>query len=167
MMNSLKRRFGRAGALVLCAVALCVMPMRAQDTSAPPQGQGGQGHWGGHGGPGPVGGRNLGMLTKQLDLSPDQVSQIKGIYADEGTQMKALHEDTSTAQADKRQKMFSIRKDSHERFLAVLSPDQKTKLEAFEAKMKERRSEHGHGNGSGSGSGSGSVSSAPASAPTL
>jgi Spy/CpxP family protein refolding chaperone len=98
-----------------------------------------------------MGGRNLGMLTKQLDLTPDQVAQIKGIYADEGAQMKALHDDTSTAQADKRQKMFSIRKDSHERFLAVLTPDQQTKLEAFEAKMKEHRSEHGHGGPSGGG----------------
>ena len=76
------------------------------------------------------------MLTKQLDLTPDQVTQIKGIYADEGTQMKALHEDTSMAQTDKRQKMFSIRKDSHEKFLGVLTPDQKTKLEAFKAKMR-------------------------------
>ncbi len=61
-------------------------------------------------------GRGLAMLTKQLDLTPDQVSQIQGIYADEGTQMKALHEDTSLAQADKRQKMFAIHKDSHEKF---------------------------------------------------
>ena len=30
------------------------------------------------------------MLTKQLDLTPDQVTQIKGIYADEGSQMKVL-----------------------------------------------------------------------------
>jgi periplasmic protein CpxP/Spy len=150
MMASMKMRFVRTGALMFCAVALCAVPMRAQDTAPQGQGQGGPRHWGGPGGPGgPMGGRNLGMLTKQLDLSADQVAQIKGIFADEGTQMKALHDDTSTAQADKRQKMFSIRKDSHERFLGVLTPDQKTKLEAFEAKMKEHRGEHGHGQGPG------------------
>ncbi len=147
-------RFGRAGVLALCAVALCAVPMRAQD-NPPPQGQGGPGHWGGHGGPGGPGGHGLGMLTKQLDLTPDQVTQIKGIYADEGTQMKALHEDTSIAQADKRQKMFAIHKDSHERFMGVLTPDQKTKFEDFEAKMREHHGGHGHGNGSGTGSGSG------------
>jgi|ERR1700733_2215824 protein CpxP len=146
-------RFGRAGVLALCAVALCAVPMRAQDNSTPPQGQGGRGHWGGPGGG--MHGRGLGMLTKQLDLTPDQVTQIKGIYADEGTQMKALHEDTSIAQADKRQKMFAIHKDSHERFMGVLTADQKTKFEEFEAKMREHRGEHGHGNGSGTGSGNG------------
>jgi periplasmic protein CpxP/Spy len=139
-------KFGRAGALALCAVALCAVPMRAQD-NPPPQGQGGPGHWGGHGGPGGPGGRGLGMLTKQLDLTPDQVSQIKGIYADEGTQMKALHEDTSIAQGDKRQKMFSIRKESREKFLGVLSPEQTSKFEALEAKMREHHGQHGQGNG--------------------
>jgi periplasmic protein CpxP/Spy len=143
--------FGRAGALAVCAVALCAVPMRAQDTSTPPQGQGGQGHWGGRGGPGGMHGRGMGMLTKQLDLTPDQVTQIKGIFADEGTQMKALHEDTSTPQADKRQKMFSIHKDSHARFMAVLTPDQTTKFEAMQARMREHRGEHGHGNGQGGG----------------
>ena len=165
-MDSMKMRlgrFGRAGVLALCAVALCAVPMRAQDNSTSPQGQGGPGHWGGRGGPGGMHGRGLEMLTKQLDLTPDQVSQIQGIYADEGTQMKALHEDTSIAQTDKRAKMFSIRKDSHERFMGVLTGDQKTKLEAFEAKMREHRGGHGHGNGSGTGSGNG----APAPAPTL
>jgi periplasmic protein CpxP/Spy len=141
-------RFGRAGVLALCAVALCAVPMRAQDNSTPPQGQGGHGHWGG---PGGMHGRGLGMLTKQLDLTPDQVTQIKGIFADEGTQMKALHEDTSTPQADKRQKMFSIHKDSHERFMAVLTPEQTTKFQAMEARMREHRGEHGHGNGQGGG----------------
>jgi Spy/CpxP family protein refolding chaperone len=147
-------RFGRAGALAVCAVALCATPMLAQGNSTPPQGQGGPGHWGGHGGPGGHG-RGLAMLTKQLDLTPDQVSQIQGIYADEGTQMKALHEDTSMAQTDKRQKMFAIHKDSHERFMGVLNPDQKTKFEEFQAKMREHRGGHGHGNGQGTGSGSG------------
>lgn len=145
-------RFGRAGVLVLCAVALCAVPMLAQNNSTPPQGQGGPGHWG-HGGPG-MHGHGLAMLTKQLDLTPDQVSQIQGIYADEGTQMKALHEDTSLAQADKRQKMFAIRKDSHQKFLGVLTPDQTTKFEALEAKMREHRGGHGHGNWQGTGSGS-------------
>lgn len=144
-------RFGRAGALAVCAVALCAMPMLAQNNSTPPQGQGGPGHWG-RGGPG-MHGRGLAMLTKQLDLTPDQVSQIQGIYADEGTQMKALHEDTSIAQADKRQKMFAIHKDSHERFMGVLTPDQKTKFEEFQAKMREHRGGHGRGNGQGTGAG--------------
>jgi hypothetical protein len=84
-------------------------------------------------------------------LTPDQVGQIKGIYADEGTQMKALHDDTSTPQADKRQKMFSIHKDAHDKFMGVLTPDQTTKFEAMQAKMREHRGEYRHGNGQGNG----------------
>jgi Spy/CpxP family protein refolding chaperone len=89
----------------------------------------------------------LGRLTKQLDLTPDQVTQVKAIYADAGTQMKALHEDTSLAQADKRQKMLAIHQDTKSKFEAVLTTDQKTKFEAMEEKMKEHRGQRGPGHG--------------------
>ena len=44
------------------------------------------------------------MLTKQLDLTPDQVTQIKAIDDDSRKQMMALREDTAIPQADKRQR---------------------------------------------------------------
>ena len=94
-------------------------------------------------------GRMLERMTKQLDLTPDQVSQIKGIHSDAGKQMMALRDDTSLAKADKRQKMFSIMQDSQSKVLGVLTEDQKTKWQALEAKMKERRQEHGPRNGGG------------------
>lgn len=147
MVRMVANRLGRMGmrvALVaVCAVTLSAMPMVAQSGSGTPP-PGGPGHWGGHRGPG---GPPLGMLTKKLDLTPDQVTTIKGIYADEGSQMKALRSDTSLAQADKRAKMFAIRQDSHTKFMGVLSDDQKTKFEALQAEMKEHRGQHVHGNG--------------------
>jgi periplasmic protein CpxP/Spy len=141
--NRLGRMGMRVALVAVCAVTLSAMPMVAQSGSGTPP-PGGPGHWGGHRGPG---GPPLGMLTKKLDLTPDQVTQIKGIYADEGSQMKALRSDTSLAQADKRQKMFAIRQDSHTKFMGVLSDDQKTKFGALQAEMKEHRGQHGHGNG--------------------
>ena len=146
-MSSMQRKIsGRLGGvltrvalLALCGALLSAVPMLGQG----PGGQGGPGHWG-RGGPQHMQERQLEMMTKQLNLSPDQVTQIKGIFADEDTQMKALHDDTST---DRREKMFSIRKDSHTKVLGVLSDDQKTKWEAFEASMRERREQHQHANG--------------------
>ena len=110
MVSMMGRGCVRVGLVALCAAVLSATPMVAQDNSGTPPPPGGPGYRGGPGGPGPRGmmGPRLGMLTKQLDLTPDQVTQIKAIYADAGTQMKALHEDTSLAQADKRQKMFAI-----------------------------------------------------------
>jgi Spy/CpxP family protein refolding chaperone len=142
-------RYVRVALMVLFAAALSVTPMVAQDNSGTPL-PGGPGHRGGPGGPGgPRGmmGPPLGMLTKQLDLTPDQVTQIKAIYADAGTQMKALHDDTSLAQADKRQKMFAIHQDSQSKFMGLLTADQKTKFEAMQEKMKEHRGQYGRGPG--------------------
>jgi protein CpxP len=144
--NRLGRMGMRVALVAVCATTLSVAPMVAQDGSGTPP-PGGPGHWAGHGGPRGMQGPPLGMLTKQLSLTPDQVTQIKGIYADAGSEMKALRGDTSLAQADKRQKMFAIRQDSHSKFIGVLSDDQKTKFEALQAQMKEHRGQHGHGNG--------------------
>jgi protein CpxP len=146
-MSSIRKEIsGRLGAaltrvalLALCGAVLSTAPMLGQG----PGGPGGPGHFG-RGGPQHMQERQLEMMTKQLSLSPDQVTQIKGIFADEDTQMKALRDDTS---GDRRGKMFSIRKDSHTKMLAVLNDDQKSKWEAFQANMRERRQQHGQWNG--------------------
>src|SRR5271154_5230183 len=84
--------------LALGATALSALPAMAQDPAPPPpQGQGGP-HYG-HGGPGGMEGHHLEFLTKKLNLTPDQVTQVKAIDADTWSQMKALHENTSIAAA--------------------------------------------------------------------
>jgi protein CpxP len=83
--------------------------------------------------------RRLEMMTKQLDLKPDQVTQIKAIQAETNKQMLALRDDTSTAAVDKREKMMAIRKDSQDKVRGVLTDDQKTKFDAMQSRMRERR----------------------------
>jgi periplasmic protein CpxP/Spy len=139
-----KMMFGRAGIrvalLALCTVALGAIPMVAQDSSAPPPPpQDGGGHPMGRGGPRQRQERQLEMMTKQLNLTPDQVSQIKAIYSDTDKQMMALRDDTSAAQADRREKMMVIRRDSQAKIRAVLTDEQKTKYDAMMAMMRERR----------------------------
>jgi periplasmic protein CpxP/Spy len=138
-----RRTVLRLAVLVLGTVALTALPAIAQDPSAPPsQGQGGP-----HGRGGMGGEHRLEFLTKKLNLTPDQVTQVKAIDTDSWSQMKALHENTSMAEAEKHTQMASIHKASQEKFLAVLTEDQKTKYAALQEEMKERRGDHGGGQG--------------------
>ncbi len=72
---------------------------------------------------------------------------MKAIDDDSRTQMMALRQDTTTPQADKRAKMMDIHKASQAKIRAVLTDDQKTKYDALQAEMKERRESHEGGQG--------------------
>jgi Spy/CpxP family protein refolding chaperone len=129
----------RAAVLALCTATLSAAPMMmAQDNTAPPPQQ--QDNMGPpSGGHGRRGERQVEMLTKRLDLTPDQVTQVKAIDADQMSQMKALRDDTSTPQADKRSKMMAIRQASQDKIRNVLTDEQKPKYDAMLAKMQQRR----------------------------
>lgn len=149
--NAVFGRYGRVALLALCTTVLAAASILAQDSVPPPQdGPGmGQGMGGrmGRGNPEKMEERQLQMMTKQLNLTPDQVTQVKGVFADSDAQMKALRDDTATAQADKRGKMRSIMEDRQTKVRAVLTDDQKTKYDAMQAKMRERRQERQDGGG--------------------
>jgi Spy/CpxP family protein refolding chaperone len=131
----------RAVVLALGATALCALPAMAQDPAAPPQGQDGPRQ----GGPGR--GNQVEFLTKKLNLTPDQVTQVKAIDADTMKQSRALREDTSVADSDKRAKMMDIRKAGQDKIRALLTPDQQTKFDALQTQMRERRGNGGGGDG--------------------
>jgi protein CpxP len=136
----------RVAVLAIGATALSSLPGMAQDPSAPPpppQDQAGPGH----GGPGGMRGNQVDFLTKKLNLTPDQVSQVKAIDADTMTQMKALREDTSAAGPDKRAKMMDIHKASQDKIRALLTDDQKTKFDALQAQSRGRRGNPDGGDG--------------------
>jgi protein CpxP len=126
--------------LAIGATALSALPARAQDTSAPPPppGRGGPRHGG-------MRGDQVEFLTKKLNLTPDQATQVKAIDEDTWKQMKALREDTSTAGPDKRTKMMDIRTASQGKIRALLTADQQTKFDALQTQMRERRGNRGGG----------------------
>jgi len=133
------RQMMRAAVLALCTATLSTAPMMmAQDNAAPAPAQQDNMAPGGHG-RGMRGGRQVEMLTKRLNLTPDQVTQVKAIDADQMSQMKALRDDTTTPKADKRSKMMEIHQASQDKIRNVLTDEQKTKYDAMQAKMKERR----------------------------
>ena len=148
---SMNSRGSIAKVLVL-GLALTPMAMIGQtsaptDPSAATQDQQGPPQHGGHMDPSERDAHMLKMMTKQLDLTPDQVTQVQGIQADSRTQMQSLRSDTSVAGPDKRAKMMEIHKTQTEKIRAVLNDQQRTKFDAMEQhrrdRMDERRGEDG------------------------
>jgi protein CpxP len=141
-MTMLCRPGMRAAMLAVCAAALCAAPAMAQDNSAPPAPPL-QDHMGS-----PMGGRGgmqehqLEMMTKRLNLTPDQVTQVKAIDADTMKQAMAVRNDTTLSQADKRSKMMDLHTAAQTKIRALLTDDQKTKYDAMQAEMKERMQNH-------------------------
>jgi protein CpxP len=144
-MTNFRSSVLRVAVLAIGATALSALPAMAQDPSVPPpspQDQAGPRH----GGPGRMG-NQVEFLTKKLNLTPDQVTQVKAIDEDTMKQSKAVREDTSVAGQDKRAKMMDIHKASQDKIRALLTDDQKTKFDALQAQMRERRGNQGGGEG--------------------
>jgi Spy/CpxP family protein refolding chaperone len=113
----------------------------AQDTPPPPpdqaQGQPGRG---------PMRmdpDRQLEHMTKELDLSADQQSQIKPLLVERQQKMQATFQDQSLSREDRRAKMQAIRADSQGKIEAVLNDQQKQKFEAMQQRMGRRGGENG------------------------
>ncbi len=126
--------------LLALAFAGCLAaPVMAQQPDAPPPPPAqGPGH-------GDVGDRQLEHMTKALNLTPDQASQVKAIHADSRQKMMALRDDTSVAGPDKHARMKAIHDDSEAKIKALLDDTQKAKYDQMQAKIQERRSERREG----------------------
>jgi periplasmic protein CpxP/Spy len=104
----------------------------AQDTPAPPQ----QGGWQGHRGMDPD--AQLKHMTKALDLTADQQTQLKPVLESQHQQMEAIHQDQSLSRDDRMAKMKAIHEASRTKIEAVLNDTQKQKFEAMETRQHER-----------------------------
>ncbi len=118
----------RIAMLALCLGALGVAPVWAQQDAAPA---------------GQEQGRQLEMMTKELNLSPDQVTSIKAIEADTRKQGMALREDTTTPREQKREKMMALRMASQAKVRALLTEEQKPRFDGMQARMRERMQNRG------------------------
>jgi len=70
-------------------------------------------------------------MTEQLGLSEAQVAKIQPIIAEEGKAMRALQQDASVSQEDKRGKMREIRQAHATKIRAVLTPEQQAKFDSM------------------------------------
>ncbi|MGB9030375.1 MAG: hypothetical protein WCC27_09665 [Acidobacteriaceae bacterium] len=121
------------GMLAVGAQAALYAQEQAPATNGPQQNQ--QGH--GHRRMDPD--RQLAHLTKTLNLSADQQSQIKPLLVDRQQKMQALWQDQSLSQQDRRSKAQAIREDARTKLEATLNDQQKQQFEALQAKMQGRR----------------------------
>jgi protein CpxP len=109
-----------------------------QNQAAPPQG------------PGPRGmrmdpDRRLQRLTRMLDLTSDQQDKIKPLLVERQQKMQALFQDQSLSPEDRRTQGRTIMEGTNNSIKAVLTDDQKQKLEAMQERMRRNRPMGGPG----------------------
>ena len=85
--------------------------------------------------------RQLQHMTKTLNLTSDQQTQIRPILVDRQQKMEALFQDQSLSREDRHSKMQAIQQDSKNRIEAVLNDQQKQTFESM-----HQRGPHGGGN---------------------
>ncbi|MGI6295119.1 MAG: Spy/CpxP family protein refolding chaperone [Armatimonadota bacterium] len=69
-------------------------------------------------------------LSEFLGLSPEQQAQVKAITANERASLNAVRNDKRLSKAEKRAQVKAIRSDARDKFLQVLTPEQKAKLQS-------------------------------------
>src|ERR1700748_500231 len=74
----------------------------------------------------------LAHLTKALNLTSDQQSQIKPMLENQQQQMMQIRQDQSLSRADKMTKFKSLSSDTHGKIEAVLNDQQKQKFEEMQ-----------------------------------
>jgi Spy/CpxP family protein refolding chaperone len=147
MNKQMDSKILRAAAVLLCAgglMASSAMAQQPQDAPPPPPDGQMQGPPpGGHEGRNPE--RRLEMLQKHLNLSDDQAAQVKSVWEGERAKAEALRANTSLAPQDRRAQIMAVHEDGEAKIHAILTPDQKTKYDELEARMREHR--HGRPEG--------------------
>lgn len=117
----------------------------AAPQNAAPQDQPAQnGHWAGRRQADPQ--KEVQHLTKKLNLTSDQQSQILSILQNRQQQMEQLRNDSSLSQDDRRAKFRSIREDSETKIHAVLNDTQKKQYDDMQQQMREHREQHANQN---------------------
>ena len=93
--------------------------------------------------------QHLQMLSEKLNLTDDQKARLRPILQDQMQQMKAVREDSSLSEEQKRAKMKPIHESLHDQINAVLTPEQQAKFKQMRQEqmqkhkgMEEGKTEH-------------------------
>jgi periplasmic protein CpxP/Spy len=84
--------------------------------------------------------RMLQRLSNQVNLTDDQKAKILPILQAQADQLKALHDDTSLSDDEKREKMHAITQSTRKQIGDLLTPEQKEKFKGMHG------GEHAHDN---------------------
>jgi len=113
---------------VCCAVLLAGI-VSAQNAPNPPTAPGGER------GARQTLDQRVNALAERLGLTDEQKAKVKEIYEKQQKDMQALRSDTTLTGDARRTKMGEIMKATNDAIAALLTPEQKTKWEAY---LKER-----------------------------
>jgi Spy/CpxP family protein refolding chaperone len=81
--------------------------------------------------------RQVKMLTKKLDLTADQQTQIRSILTDRQQQFESIRNDSSLAPKDRHEKMRTLREESENKIKGVLTDSQKQTYDQMQQQMRE------------------------------
>lgn len=86
-------------------------------------------------------GERLEWLSRHLNLTEDQKKLLKPMLTGEFKQMRAVGEDASLTQNQKRERMKQIHEASRPQVQAILTPEQQQKFAQMKEEAKERPGE--------------------------
>jgi protein CpxP len=86
--------------------------------------------------------KRLDKMKTNLNLTDDQVAQIKNQQQDMHTKMQAIMEDQNLSRVDKKQQLEALRTQSKESFKKILTPDQLNKMEEMKKERMEKFQDH-------------------------
>jgi Spy/CpxP family protein refolding chaperone len=82
--------------------------------------------------------QHLQMLSEKLNLTDEQKAKLKPILQDQMQQMKAVREDSSLSEEQKRAKMKPIHESLHDQINAVLTPEQQAKFKQMRQEQMQK-----------------------------
>ena len=85
--------------------------------------------------------KRIEKLREALDLTDEQVAQMRAIFAEQGEKLRALRE------SEDREGFRALREETHGRLSALLDDTQRQKLEALHERHKQHRGKHGRDHG--------------------
>jgi Spy/CpxP family protein refolding chaperone len=81
--------------------------------------------------------KRIEMLQEKLDLTEEQVAQVRAIFSEQGEKLRALKE------SEDREGFRALHEETHSRLVALLDEAQRQKLEELRERHEEHRREHG------------------------
>jgi Spy/CpxP family protein refolding chaperone len=80
---------------------------------------------------------HLAKLQEELDLTDPQVEQIRAIFTEQHAKFEQLRDDEGDRES-KHEAFRKLREETHERIAAVLTEEQRSRLEEIHAEYHER-----------------------------
>ncbi|MGH7556298.1 MAG: Spy/CpxP family protein refolding chaperone [Gemmatimonadota bacterium] len=87
---------------------------------------------------------HLARLREELDLTDPQVEQIRAIFKEQHPKFEQLHEQEGDDSERERETLRQLYEETHQRIIAVLTEEQRSRLEEIH---QERHGGRGHGPG--------------------